>query len=134
MPHVVVTVTTNRFPDIARRLPLEAGEIVEETIARIEERIKVGMAGAKSGRLYGPHQASAPGEMPAMDTTNLAGNINSEMETATSGVVHTGSVDYAVHLEYGTVNMAARPFMTPAAEMERPEFVRRVQELEARLG
>ena len=134
MPNVVVTISYNRFDAIARQLPEATGEVVEDTILRIEERIKVGMAGPKSGRLYGRHQASAPGEMPAVDLGNLVANVNAEMVDQTNGIVHTGSVDYAVHLEYGTVRMAARPFMTPAAEAERPAFLRGMQELEERLG
>jgi hypothetical protein len=134
MPNVVVTISYNRFDELARRLPEATGEVVEDTIRNMETRIKVGMAGPKSGRLYGPHQASAPGQMPAVDLGNLVANVNAEMVDATNGVVHTGSVDYAVHLEYGTVNMAARPFMTPAAEAERPAFLRGMQELEERLG
>lgn len=134
MPNVVVTISYNRFDEIARRLPEATGEVVEDTILRMEERIRVGMMGPKSGRMYGRHQASAPGQMPAVDLGNLVANVNAEMTDQTNGIVHTGSVDYAVHLEYGTVNMAARPFMTPAAEAERPAFLQGMQELEERLG
>lgn len=130
----VATVTYNRFPQIAAQLPEAAGAVVEDTIYRIETRIKVGMAGPHSGLVYGTHQASAPGEMPAVDISNLINNTNSEMETQTSGVVHTGAVPYAPHLEYGTVNMEARPFMTPAAEAERQHFIDEMSDLEARLG
>jgi len=32
------------------------------------------------------------------------------------------TTDYAIHLELGTHRMAARPFMTPAAESKRQSF------------
>ena len=134
MPTIVTTVTSNRFAWIAARLPRETGEVVEDTCKRIEERVKVGMAGAHSGRMYGTHQASAPGEMPAVDTSHLVNSVNSEMTGPTEGVVHTGDVPYAVHLEYGTVHMAARPYFTPAAEAERDGFVTEMSRLERRLG
>lgn len=133
MATVVVTVTSNRFAEIAARLPRETGEVVEETIHRIETGVKTGMAGPHSGRMYGSHQASAPGEMPAVDTSNLINTIQATMDGETEGAVWT-SAEYAPHLEYGTVNMEARPFFTPAAEAERQGFVIRMQNLEDRLG
>lgn len=133
MPTLVTTVISNNFARIAAQLPEAAGEVVEDTIKLIETHVKVGMAGPKSGHVYGSHQASAPGQMPAVDTSNLVNNINSEMTAQTEGVVHTGDVSYAIHLEYGTVNMAARPYLTPAAEMERQGFIDRMSDLEGRL-
>lgn len=133
MATVVTTVTYNGFGRIARQLPEAAGEVVEDTTKRIETRVKLGMAGPHSGQVYGKHQASAPGEMPAVDMSNLINNINSEMTSQTEGVVHSGDVPYAPHLEYGTVNMGARPFFTPAAEAERQHFIDEMSDLEGRL-
>jgi hypothetical protein len=134
MPTVVTTVTYNNFGRIAARLPVETGEIVEETCDDILTAIVVGMAGPKSGRVYGSHQASAPGEMPAVDLSNLINAVRTEMTAQTEGAVHTGDVEYSAHLEYGTVNMEARPFMTPAAEAHRQRFIDRMSHLEARIG
>lgn len=41
------------------------------------------------------------------------------------GVVQTFGIHYAQYVEYGTSKMAARPFMRPAAEMNR-EVIKRV--------
>lgn len=133
MATTVTSVLYNRFAEIAARLPDAVGEIVEETIREIETDVKVGMAEAKSGRVYGAHQASAPGEMPAIDLSNLANSIQAEMDGRTSGAVYTNA-EYAGHLEYGTVNMEARPYFTPAAEAARPGFQRRMSQLEDLLG
>ena len=137
MATTVTTLRFNRFAEIAARLPAEVGEIVEETIREIETEVKDGMAAAKSGRVYSRgtrvHQASAPGEMPAIDFSNLANSVQVEMDGETAGAVYTNA-EYAGHLEYGTVNMEARPYFTTAAEAARPGFERRMRALEGRLG
>lgn len=81
------------------------------------------------GRRYrrypgGPfYRASAPGAPPARRTGALANSIGFKynglvgrfMAGGPSGVVYSSS-KYAPHLEYGTVRMAPRPFMRPAAK------------------
>ena len=37
--------------------------------------------------------------------------------------------EYAPHLEFGTIPMLARPYLTPALEHEAPRFVRAVGEI-----
>ena len=39
------------------------------------------------------------------------------------------STEYAMHLEFGTVSMPARPFMIPALESVRPGFIKAIQEV-----
>lgn len=145
MPTITIAakLTYNRLPDLARALPREAADAVDETIKSIEERIKVGMASGKSGQMYGSHRASAPGEMPAIDTSNLAGSIDSRMTGPAEGEVSAGA-EYALYLEYGAARVAdgstdmggvtsilyPRPFMVPSAEAERPAFERRMRNLE----
>lgn len=131
MARTVVTLTHNRFPEIIRALPRETGEIVEETVLDIETNIKVGMASSHNGEWYGSHQASAPGEMPAIDTGALAASIQTDVQ-GTKGTVYTNQ-EYAEFLEYGTSNMEARPYMTPAAESARAPFLRKLRALESRL-
>lgn len=133
MPKTVVSLTHNRFPEIARKLPVETGKIVEETIYEMEADIKRDMAQAKSGRMYGDHQASAPGESPAVDTSNLINSIQTDMD-GTEGTVYTNA-EYAEIMEFGApmANIAPRPFMAPAAERARPGFIRKMSDLESRL-
>lgn len=81
--------------------------------------------GSKTGRIYRrhgiEHQASAPGEPPATDTGMLIASIVAD--AVLEGDEIAGFVDaraeYAVHLEYGTRKMAARPFLIPAVELNR---------------
>lgn len=128
MATTVVTLSHNRFPELARRLPQATRRIVHETVFEIEANIKVDMAQSKSGRMYGDHQASAPGESPAVDISNL---INSIQTDADEGIVYTNA-EYAPPLEYGAPmnNLEPRPFMTPAAEAARPNFMRKMSNLE----
>lgn len=101
---------------------------------KIEENAKLDIAqGKKTGKIYKrgnkSHQASAAGEAPASDTGRL---LNSFQTGATSkGMVvqvkaGKGTVDYAVHLEYGTKDMAARPFMKPALKKSEPFIIDRM--------
>lgn len=63
-----------------------------------------------------PHRASAPGEPPASDTGLLLNSIHHELGQDGDGWhCDIGSdLQYAVYLELGTRNMAARPFLRPA--------------------
>ena len=81
-------------------------------------------SGAKSGVMYGKHQASAPGQAPATDTGFLQSNIVLNIEA--SGLVANveSRAMYSKFLEFGTVKMKARPFMFPALEENKPKIRR----------
>lgn len=125
----------NHFPELAIKFPQAVHDIVEDSAMRIETTMKMSMRtpkhgvrrkATKSGKM---HQASAPGEAPAMDTGNLVNSIQYQMTSNTTAEVNVGA-EYGVHLEYGTVNMGARPYATPAAEKERPKFIDAMSHLE----
>ncbi|MCJ8334562.1 MAG: HK97 gp10 family phage protein [Epibacterium sp.] len=88
--------------------------------------------GPKTGTVYQKynprrvHQASAPGEAPATDTKRLANSIFFDREGVLTATVGSRLV-YAKYLEYGTRDIAQRPFMTPAAEAERVKLYKRVE-------
>ena len=75
--------------------------------------------GPKSGityRKYNPrrmHQASREGEAPATDTGFLVSSGFTEDRPLDLEVDIGFDAAYAKHLEYGTRNMAKRPFMKP---------------------
>ena len=71
------------------------------------------------------HIASAPGQAPATDTGRLAGDIKADI-SGKRAEVYT-DLEYAAPLEFGTRNMAARPFMLPAMEAEREAWNRRIK-------
>ena len=126
-------VVFNHLPQIAAALKPACRAVIQETVLELEADIKVSMAQAAGGRLYergsGTHQASAPGQPPAVDYGVLIGSVQTEMVRDDLGLVAEGT-EYAVHLEYGTERMAPRPHMAPAADRARPKFVARMMELE----
>jgi len=79
-----------------------------------EEMTSLILTGPKTGRVYGAHQASAPGEAPASDTGQLVNSITTSVDPNTvDGTVGVGAA-HGKALEYGTRNMAPRPFARPA--------------------
>ncbi|MFC7378269.1 hypothetical protein [Brevundimonas sp. GCM10030266] len=77
-----------------------------------------------TGRQYGKHTASAPGQPPARDLGNLVANTNADTNVRHDGNDVVGSVvanaAYAKPLHEGTERIAARPFMdVPAKENQR---------------
>src|SRR5690554_3686336 len=120
---------------ISSRFESEATALVNRTAQNIRNTavrsIQKRSPGGEEYEKYNPrrsHVASAPGQPPNTDTGRLAGSIravNSDKPTA-----HVEALaDYAVHLEFGTRNMAARPFMTPAVEAEREKYRKGINEL-----
>lgn len=133
MPTTVVTLTANRFPEIVARLPRAAREATAETALEIETHAKQSMAQEKSGRMYGSHRASAPGEAPAIDTGHLASSIQTAPEGRAAYVVYTNA-EYAARLEFGGARIAPRPFLGPAASAAAAGFRERMADLERQLA
>lgn len=129
-------VTFNRFPELAARLPQVCGQIVRKTALALQAEARESMSGGKSGRVYfrggKVHQASAPGEPPAIDAGSLANSIQVEMTSQTTAAVYTVQ-EYAPVLEFGGGRIAARPFFEPAARSVEPEFVAALAALEQAL-
>lgn len=106
------------IPNIVRRLEGRAEKTLNQAVASIATKIRTTAVelvqrGPKTGKTYGNHQASAPGEAPATDTGSLAGSIKIRKGEEGTWYVVAG-VAYASYLEFGTERMEARPFMTPA--------------------
>lgn len=95
-------------------------------------------SGAKTGRLYRrgkkTHRASAPGEAPATDTGDLRKNLRSRTDTAKMEATVSVKVlsqgksktNYAYELEFGNSKVAARPFLFPALEKNKPAIRQRM--------
>jgi hypothetical protein len=72
------------LPDIGEMLGKEAGDMLRDVTIRMADRMKALHADSNpTGRYYRRgsafHRASAPGEPPAVDTGNLLGSIQAEM-------------------------------------------------------
>ena len=89
------------------------------------------LSGAKSGRVYEKyeprrtHQSSRAGEPPASDTGFLASQITTEVKVQGDKVIGQiiASAPYAKHLEFGTSDMLARPFMQPALKKNQKKIL-----------
>lgn len=130
-----VVIVFNRLPWIESEAGRRAWLVINKGINDLKAHALTSMAGAKGGRTYRRgrrvHQASAPGEAPAIDQGDLANSYDAYMESEHSGVVRA-TVGHAVHTEFGTKKMAARPHMRPALEKVRPiiiEALERVAEV-----
>jgi hypothetical protein len=109
-------------------MPKEIEQAVQDGLMAValvarNDAVRRVLRGPKTGRIYSKtnpkrvHQASAPGEAPATDLGALAGSILAEPVQGQLAANLVARMPYAVHLEYGTTRMAARPFMRPAADV-----------------
>lgn len=96
----------------------EIGKFVRQIAFGIEAEMKIAMTGPKSGNVYirrgRSHQASAPGEAPAVDTGFLINSIQTDARETEATI--TIGAEYAEGLEFGTDDIAARPFVQPAID------------------
>lgn len=72
------------------------------------------------------HVASKPGSPPNQDRGTLTRNIRVTMNDDLTADI-SSNAPYSAALEFGTSNMAARPFMTPAVEGQRAKHKERLQ-------
>lgn len=131
---VVAKVVFDRLPQLRGLVRSNAIAAVEKTSSRIEERMKQSMTGSKSGKVYRrrggkTHQASAPGEPPAVDYGALIGSIQDRAITPLTHEVGSFGQEHAAYTELGTRHMAARPWARPAAEAEFPDFVNEMKRI-----
>lgn len=86
-----------------------------------ERAVKKQLTGQRSGKMYKvsqdgtQHQASKPGESPAVLTGDLRGSITTAPDPASDTSYYVGSdKDYAHRLEKGTEHMEPRPYFEKA--------------------
>ena len=86
------------------------------------EMIRLILDGPKSGRMYGRHQASAPGEAFASDTGATVRSIRVDHEPGSmSATVRVGG--HGQKMEFGTSKIAPRPFARPAFNNKRAAMI-----------
>jgi len=113
----LLVIVSNRLPAISAEIREMARQATIAAAGQIAEEAATSM----EGQMVPP---SLPGHAPAIRSGILHGSIkavSSDSLSSLSAVAYT-DVEYAQHLEYGTVHMEARPFMVPAAEHVRPSF------------
>ena len=106
-----------------------AGNLVRNTAVT---SINQGAASGVTYEKYNPrrtHTASAAGQPPATDTGFLVNNIVLDIDSNGLGANVESRADYSSFLEFGTSKMAARPFMQPALEENRPKINRLAKQM-----
>ena len=109
--------------NLQRAVRVAGNETRNEAVKSISQNPR---AGAEVTR-YNPKRTikiSAGGDPPAGDTGFLANNIFLVMDNDGFGAEVESRADYSVFLEFGTRDMAARPFLQPALEQGRAKFKR----------
>lgn len=127
----------DKTPELMQKVQAAAGRFVRKGVLHIESSMKISMADEKSGATYPRgadtvHVASAPGETPADDTSNLLNSITTfpeakVMEYTLEGKVGT-DVGYAAVMEEGTeiagrnndTTIEPRPMWEAVPEKELP--------------
>jgi len=109
----------------------KVGEGVRETAFLIErgakERVPVDTGALKNSIQTVVFGQAAGGADALAVTLNPSARILPLPEPENSLMAIVGaSVDYAAHVEYGTVRMAAQPFLEPAMAEQAPHFEQRV--------
>ena len=93
---------------------LEIGELVrQEAMRSIREGTVRGLG----------HVPSLPGQPPAGDTGRLEMSIEVELRRSDKTVNVIANAPYAAALEFGTRQIAARPFLRPAMQKHRSRLV-----------
>jgi len=126
------------FGAIGREQARQIDKVCRDTAFTIEAKAKAAiMNPPKTGRYYKHgnvvHQASAPGEAPATDTGNLVGSGytkkmgDSDYETGFGNTAETA--EYAAPLEFGTPRILPRPYLRPAVEAVRDQFVSAIRQI-----
>ena len=128
----VVRVIRNDIAKIAAALQPRARAAAMKAALDTKRELTDRMSDAQSGRIYKRgakiHQASAPGEAPAIDTGALANSIQVTPYGRTGAMIYT-TMQYADVLEFGGVKVAPRPYMGPAIDKIAPKFLAAMAQL-----
>jgi hypothetical protein len=111
-----VILKMDKLLEIERKFPGAVDGVLGKIAGDTEGEVKRLMTGPKSGKMYGTHQASAPGEAPAVDISALINTVVHRKVGKHLWKVFAGgaSAGYAARLEFGSARVRARPFMRPA--------------------
>lgn len=112
-----VKIKFDKFEQIKKVAPQKAGRALRalayEGLAHAKLLIDQSPADGRSYQRGGKtHVASSPGNPPRSDSGTLYNSLHVYREGAFKQILADG-VEYGVYLEFGTENMAPRPFMGP---------------------
>lgn len=137
--HMGVLHVTHNFDKLAEGVKRQMTGLIKETTEGVrEEYVRKITTGPRTGRMYGKHRASAPGESPKSKTGRLVASAQTEYPDNTRGLMKVefpavtmkkGNEYYARFLEFGTRKMKARPTIRPIMEKTGPEYAKAVSKM-----
>jgi len=133
-------VVYNLLPEIAAKIEEMAGKVVRKAAFDIVAHSMAAAPVGPTGFLKNSHYVEVNGgenEHPysAVQTPEADQTLLPEVDKPTdktTAIVAIGA-SYATYVEYGTVHMPARPFITPAVELVRPQFERALDKIIAEM-
>ena len=114
-----------KYESKAKVIVGRAGNMVRNTAVT---NIQIGDSRSGAIRKDGTRSSGA-GEYPKTDTGYLANHIAVEIKENGFKAEVISTADYSAALEFGTSKMAARPFMQPSLEENRPKIRRLVRDI-----
>jgi len=121
---VNIKLVFNHLPAVAPAAKARLAQVVAQTAKGIREDVHKEMQSPKHGRHYviggKPHVASAPGEAPAVFSSDLIDSIKEEMVGPLTYIVPAEGIQ--AWWEFGLRGYPARPYFRPAVDKTRPKF------------
>jgi HK97 gp10 family phage protein len=117
-------VSTANRTGVQRAIAISGAQVQGDAQRSIQRGGRSGVIVTIAGKR---HQRSAAGEPPKTDTGRLAGSIFAQFSPGGLRVDVGTDVVYGPHLEFGTKNMGARPWLLPAFERSKADIKARVR-------
>lgn len=108
---------TSRVANISANADMLIDQVVVAAAGQIQEIAQTTMTG---------NPPSPEGSYPAVRTGLLRGSLSHERVGKHQAITYS-PMEYAPHLEYGTVKMGARPFLRPSLDKVAPSFTMAVE-------
>ena len=125
----------SRIKNVEKQYVKQAIELIGRSgnLVRNTAVTNIQMGDARSGvRRKDGSRASGAGEYPKTDTGFLANHINLKIDTDKLGASVESNASYSAALEFGTSKMAARPFMHPSLQENKPKIRRLLKQVRAK--
>jgi hypothetical protein len=133
-----MSVIFNNISRVMNLLVNEVTDVIHNEPFLMKNDVAEAMNKPHTGRIYKRrsvrHQASAPGEAPAIDTGALIGSLEIVHKTSMESALQSNQ-EQALALELGRpeANLAPRPYMIPAAKKSVKRINKRLRDLKKKV-
>ncbi|MEN6370933.1 MAG: hypothetical protein ABFD64_02885 [Armatimonadota bacterium] len=125
-----VTHVTSNFGKLAKSVIEDIDYLIEYTTEDIAtEYENVVNGGSRSGKRYGFHTASAPGEPPATLTGELVDSIDFDFSKSDHLGTMTVGEWFSRLLEFGSIKFEARPALRLVVEKIGPQYRKSINKI-----